>query len=172
MAGVSYVDLPGFIDQVDRRGLCAASMVPILTLRSEPSPRKSSPSIRLNRPERSSEVGAASSDRSSLAMMLRLVVTNPSFPTFSDQKGDDREGSDAVDPPRAEKPLSDQAQQHHGGEIRTRDRLDGVGSERAATDAIGRPDLCSGEEIHRRYCQGSDDQAWHREFLTPLSPQS
>ena len=35
MAGVSYVDLPGFIDQVDRRGLCAASMVPILTLRSE-----------------------------------------------------------------------------------------------------------------------------------------
>jgi hypothetical protein len=117
MAGVSYVDLPGFIDQVDRRGLCAASMVPILTLRSEPSPRKSSPSIRLNRPERSSEVGAVSSDRSSLATMRRLVVPNPSFPTLSDQKGDDREGSDAVDPPRAEKPLSDQAQQHHGATV-------------------------------------------------------
>jgi hypothetical protein len=67
------------------------------------------------------------------------VVADPSLATFLDEKDDGREGRDAVDPPRAQKRLSNQADQDHRREISTRDRFDSVGPTRAATDAIGKP---------------------------------
>jgi hypothetical protein len=67
------------------------------------------------------------------------LIAVPSLAALFDEKDDDRQGRDAINPPPARhEKLSDQPEDDRAGEVAADDRLDRIGAERRAADPIHR----------------------------------
>src|SRR5262249_8675627 len=79
--------------------------------------------------------------------MARALSLDRLSPLF-DEKRDEDEGADAIEPPPLKYGISDEADESHHGERTAGQGLDRIGPQGRATDFVGEAELRSGDDRH------------------------
>jgi hypothetical protein len=97
-------------------------------------------------------------DHSLLRALVATLIALPGFAPLSDQKPDNPQRSQRVQPPSVDKDLSDQAGHDDDSQPAASDAFDWVGAERATAQCIGQPKFPAREDVHDRYGSDADYQ--------------
>jgi hypothetical protein len=93
----------------------------------------------------------------SRGMLSAAFSTGPGLSTLFDQKPDDRQRGDAIDPPGADRPLGGKADDDHKLKPAAGHGLHRIRSQGPAAELLGDGDLSMGENAHGRNRDQSDD---------------
>src|SRR5271166_5510437 len=97
---------------------------------------------------------------------------SPRFPTFLDQKPDNRKRPERVNPPRSKHSLSNEADHHDERQPAAGNALRGIRLHCAASKFIGKGDFAPSEIAHNGNGKHADSKAGDGELRALMLPQA